>query len=207
MGFIRWIFALTVLSGWCALIGTALYIALYKPAEEPVTGDIIIVLGGDGASTGTLNAQTAERVSTGVALFEAEAGTQLVMTGGEGVAEAMRDMAVQAGVPSEAILVEGASKSTLQNALFTADLDGIDTEASVLLVTQKYHLPRAHASFRWAGFGNVTNVPANPDAALAFNKDLLWEAVKWPLNALRAAAASAANAGGVPRENYIQYLE
>lgn len=207
MGFIRWIFALVVLSGWCALIGTALYIALYKPSEAPVTGETIIVLGGDAAEAGALNEQTAQRVTTAVALFVAEAGSQLVMTGGDGVAEAMRDAAVQAGVPAEAILIENASKSTLQNALFTADLEGVDPAAPVLLVTQKFHLPRAHASFRWAGFGDVTNVPANPDEGLTFNKDLLWEAVKWPLNLLRAAAASAANAGNVPRENYIQYLE
>ena len=207
MGFIRWIFALTVLSVWCALIGTALYVALYKPSSDPIAGDVIIVLGGDAEPSGALNGPTGERVAAAAALFEQEAAPLLVMTGGDGVGDAMKEAAIAAGVPGEAILVEGDSKSTLQNALFTAELEGVDPEAAVLLVTQKYHLPRAHASFRWAGFGDVTNVAANPEGGLQFSPELLWEAVKWPYNALRAAAASAANAGNVPRENYIQYLE
>ena len=119
----------------------------------------------------------------------------------------MRDIAVAAGIPPEAILVEGASRSTLQNAMFTADIEGLDKDAAILLVTHKYHLPRANASFRWAGFSDVTNVAANPEEGIEFNQGLLWEAVKWPYNILRAAAASAAMAGDVPRENFIQYLE
>ena len=207
MGFIRWVFAIAVLSVWCALIGTALYVALYEPSEEPAVGDVIIVLGGDVLNTGALNAQTSARVTAAVALFEQNPEAKIVMTGGEGVGEAMRAMAVEAGISPEVILVEGTSKSTLQNALFTADLEGVDTDSAVLLVTQKYHLPRAHTSFRWAGFGNVTNVAADPEGGLQFNQSLLWEAVKWPYNVVRAAAASAANAGNVPRENYIKYLE
>lgn len=207
MGFIRWIFALSILSVWCALIGTALYVAMYIPSTDPVSGDVIVVLGGDAAPSGALNAQTGQRVEAAVALFEAEAAPLLVMTGGGGVGDAMKKAAISAGVPTEAILVEGAAKSTLQNALFTADLEGVDPEDAVVLVTQKYHLPRAHASFRWAGFGDITNVAANPDGGLQLNKSLLWEAVKWPYNILRAAAASAAKAGNVPRENYLKYLE
>ena len=76
------------------------------------------------------------------------------------------------------------------------------------LVTHRYHLPRANASFRWAGFENVINVAADPDGRFRRSaRALLWESVKWPMNVLRAAAASAAMAGDVPRENYMKYLE
>lgn len=207
MGFIRWIFAIAVLTVWTALIGTALYVALFTAPEDPPTGDVIVVLGGDANPDGGLNAQTSQRVSTAVALYEAEAAVQVVMTGGDGVADAMRDMAVAAGIPPEVIFVENASRSTLQNALFTADIEELEKDAAILLVTHKYHLPRANASFRWAGFTDVTNVAANPEEGIEFNQGLLWEAVKWPYNILRAGAASAALAGGVPRENFIQYLE
>ena len=47
---------------------------------------------------------------------------------------------------------------------------------------------------------------ADPDAGFSFDINLLWEAVKWPLNLLRAAAASMAMWGDVPRENYVDYL-
>lgn len=207
MGLIRWIFSIGILSIWCALIGTALYVALYESGSEAVSGDVIVVLGGNANSSGALNPATQQRMTTAIALFEQDAAPQIVMTGGQGVGEAMRNAAIAAGIPNEVILVEGAAKSTLQNALFTADLAGVDQEDAILLVTQRYHLPRANASFRWAGFDNITNVAADPEGGLQFSQELLWEAVKWPFNVLRAAAASAADAGDVPRESYIQYLE
>ena len=63
------------------------------------------------------------------------------------------------------------------------------------------------AFFRWAGFENVVNAAADNVSGFALTESLLWESVKWPLNALRAAAASAAMAGDVPRENFVKYLE
>ena len=207
MSLIRWLFSLAVLSIWCALIGTVLYVALYKPAEQSPSGDVIVVLGGDTTDSGKLNIQTSERVSAGIALYKENAASLMVMTGGNGVGQAMRDMAVAAGVPALSVLVEGGAKSTLQNALFTADLLRVSTDDTVLLVTQKYHLPRAHASFRWAGFKDVITFAANGEAEFLLSRELVWESVKWPFNAVRAAAASAAKAGNVPRENYIQYLE
>ena len=110
-------------------------------------------------------------------------------------------------MPENAITVEGASHSTLQNAIFAADIEDLSKAAPILLVTHRYHLPRANASFRWAGFSDITNVAADPDGGFQITPGLLWESVKWPLNVLRAGAASAAQAGNVPREDYIQYLE
>jgi uncharacterized SAM-binding protein YcdF (DUF218 family) len=207
MGFFRWLFSLAVLSVWCALVGTVLYVALYEPDEQTPSGDAIVVLGGDTTDSGGLNNQTSERVTAAIGLFKDNAAPLMVMTGGNGVGEAMRDMAVGAGVPALSIVVEGDSKSTLQNALFTADLLRVNTDDTLLLVSQKYHLPRAYASFRWAGFTDVINVAANAETDFLLSRELVWESVKWPFNALRAAAASAANAGNVPRENYIKYLE
>ena len=55
------------------------------------------------------------------------------------------------GVPPEAILLEGRSRNTRENALYTAEIlsaEGIDR---VLLVTSALHMPRALATFRAAG--------------------------------------------------------
>ncbi|NNL18525.1 MAG: YdcF family protein, partial [Boseongicola sp.] len=115
--------------------------------------------------------------------------------------------AMAAGVPDSAITVETESHSTLQNAMFVGDIEDLSKAAPILLVTHRYHLPRANASLRWAGFSDITNVAADPDGGLQITPSLLWESVKWPYNVLRAGAASAAEAGNVPREDYIQYLE
>ena len=213
MKLIRWIFAIVILSTWAALIGTALYVAMYEPSEDVPSGSAIIALSGNAAQSGTVSGETEARIAKAVELYNAGAAPLLVVTGGTvsgsnpPVAEAMRDYAVAAGVPAEAILVENASHSTLQNALFSSDMAGLDTSAPVIIVSHRYHLPRANASFRWAGFSDVTNVAADPDGGFQVSEGLLWETVKWPLNVVRAAAASAAMAGDVPRENFVKYLE
>ena len=210
MRLIRWIFAITVLSIWAALIGTALYVALYQADPEAPTADAIVILAGNAGKTGTgLSGETQARLDAGLALYQSGAAPVLVMTGGgePAVAILMRDAALAAGVPASAILVEDQSRSTLQNALFTADIEALDAAAPIIIVTHKYHLPRSNASFRWAGFEDVTNYAANPDDGFRLSEGLLWESLKWPLNVLRAAAASAASAGDVPRENYLKYLE
>lgn len=212
MRLIRWILAIVVLSIWAALIGTSLYVALFEPAEDVPAGAAIIALAGNAGKTGEVTGETEARIARAVELYEAGAAPVLVVTGGTGagdtpVAAAMRDFAIAAGVPEDAILVEDRSHSTLQNALFTADIESLDKSEPIIIVTHRYHLPRANASFRWAGFENVTNAAADNVSGFLISEPLLWESVKWPLNVLRAAAASAAMAGDVPRENFVKYLE
>ncbi len=209
MALIRWIFAIIVLSAWLALIGTGLYVAMYTEGETQPEGDVIVVLAGNAAKNEGLNGQTGLRLERAVALYEAGAAPKIVVTGGgePPVAISMRDAAIAAGVPEADIIVEDASHSTLQNALFTADIEEVDKSGKVLLVTHRYHLPRAWASYRWAGFSDVERIAADPSGEFRLTPSLLWETVKWPLNVARAAAASAAMAGDVPRENFLKYLE
>ena len=212
MKLIRWLIAIVVLSVWAALIGTSLYVALYEPSDEVPSGAAIVALAGDAGKAGQVTGETEARIARAVELYDAGAAPVLVVTGGSGgtdptVAAAMRDFAIEAGVPEEAILVEDRSHSTLQNAMFTADLAELDKSEPIIIVTHRYHLPRANASFRWAGFDNVTNAAADNVSGFLISEPLLWESVKWPLNIVRAAAASAAMAGDVPRENYVKYLE
>ena len=143
MKLIRWIFAIAILSIWAALISTALYVALYQADPEPPSGDAIVVLAGNAGKNGTgLSGETRARFDAALALYETGAAPILVMTGGgtPPVAEFMRDAAIEAGVPPEAILVENQSHSTLQNALFTADIETLDKTAPIILVTHRYHL-------------------------------------------------------------------
>ena len=209
MGLIRWIVAIVVLVVWLALIGTGLYVAMYEADPEPPTADVIVVLAGNAGKNSGMSGQTQLRLDKAVELYNAGAAPKLVVTGGgePPVAEAMRDAAIAAGVPEADILIEAASHSTLQNALFTADIEALDKTAPIIIVTHRYHMWRSWASFRWAGFGDVKRVAADPDGGFAVTPSLLWESVKWPLNIARAAAASVAMAGDVPRENFIKYLE
>ncbi|MEM7753880.1 MAG: YdcF family protein [Pseudomonadota bacterium] len=209
MTLIRWIISLAILAMWCALIGTGLYVAMYEAPDDPPTAQAIVVLGGNAGVGGQVTGETAQRMAHAQALFDAGAAPLMVVTGG-GTPPAAQDMATAAraaGVTENALLIEDASLSTLQNALFTGDIDRLDKTQPILIVSQRYHLPRAWASFRWAGFSDITLSAADADAGFALDQRLLWEAVKWPFNVLRGAAASAAIAADVPRENWVSYLE
>lgn len=206
---IRWIVSLTILAMWCALIGTGLYVAMYEAPEETPVAQAIVVLGGNAPENGVLTGDSTERMAHALTLYAADAAPLVVVTGGGPVpvAPVMAEAAREAGVPDEALLIEAAATSTLQNAIFTADFEALDKTQPIIVVSQRYHLPRAWASFRWAGFQDITLSAADAGDGFAIDQRLLWEAVKWPFNVLRAAGASAAMVGNVPRETWLPYLE
>jgi len=55
---------------------------------------------------------------------------------------------------------EFGSRTTYENAVFTAALPGVDRTRPWLLVTSAWHMPRALATFRAAGW-NVTPYPVD----------------------------------------------
>ena len=209
----RWLIRLVALGLVVALVSLAMPVVAvltYHDPALPPDARAIIVLGGD-VDTVRLGAETAARVDRGVALWQAGAAPILLFTGalwdeaGANQSAQMVSRAVLAGVDPAAIRLEPDSRSTLQNALFTRrvlsrDLGG-DLAAPVILVTNRFHLPRAWASFRWAGFTNMTLVAADPDQAQVTWENLGYEVLKWPFNVLRAGAASLMAAFGVPQQD------
>jgi uncharacterized SAM-binding protein YcdF (DUF218 family) len=95
------------------------------------------------------------RVDVGVRLFQAGAAPVLLLSGGGAgpvpEAEMMHHMALALGVPEAALLVEPRSPDTLGNAREAARLLGESSGRSVLLVSDRVHLPRAALLFRLAG--------------------------------------------------------
>src|SRR5208282_3125552 len=91
----------------------------------------------------------------GIRLFQDGAGPLLVLSGGGAgpvsEAESMRRVAVARGVPRAALLVEPRSRDTVGNARETARLLRSRGVRSVLLVSDRTHLPRAALLFRLAG--------------------------------------------------------
>jgi uncharacterized SAM-binding protein YcdF (DUF218 family) len=107
------------------------------------------------------------RVALGVGRYREGAAPLLVLSGGGAgpVAEAavMRDLAREAGVPEAALLVEGESRNTFENAANTARLLQSSGKTRIVLVSDRLHLPRAARLFRGAGIEvvGVAGVPAS----------------------------------------------
>ncbi len=135
----------------------------------------VIVLGGaleapyvwEGHAQPALNG-AAERMTAALPLLRQAPHLKLLFTGGEGEvfatgfseAERARRFYEAMGVPAERVLYESASRTTHENAVFSARLPGVDPRQPWLLLTSAWHMPRALATFEHAGW-NVTPWPVD----------------------------------------------
>jgi uncharacterized SAM-binding protein YcdF (DUF218 family) len=140
---------------------------------QPFVG--VVVLGGAlepahvwrGRDQVALNA-AAERMTVPVALLHQHPNLRLLFTGGEGelwahgLSEAARAgvFFTSMGVPTDRVWYEDRSRTTHENAVFSAAMPGVDKTQPWLLLTSAWHMPRALASFRAAGW-NVTPYPVD----------------------------------------------
>jgi uncharacterized SAM-binding protein YcdF (DUF218 family) len=75
----------------------------------------------------------------------------------------MSGMLQEWGVPKDAILMEGASENTRQNATMSYETLAPRGIHKILLVTSAMHMPRAAAVFRKAGFRGDSSPRRFPD--------------------------------------------
>lgn len=110
-----------------------------------------------------------DRLLHGMRLLRAGKGNFLILSGGtipslvgSEVTEAvqLRSLALEYGIPAEAILLEGRSRNTYENAIFTREVLEKHGLEKVLLVTSASHMRRSVAVFRTQG---VEVVPAPTD--------------------------------------------
>ena len=116
--------------------------------RNPVA-DAIVVLGC------RPSARLMRRLECGIRLLQGGVAPLLLLSGGgDGPvpeAEIMRRMALDSGVPEAALVVEPGSRDTIENARETARLLRSRGGRSVVLVSDRVHLPRAALLFRLAG--------------------------------------------------------
>ena len=151
---------------------------------EAPKGDVLIVLGGDQLSDGTLGVGSYWRSVYAARAFRAGGFQRIVVTGGPGgrqhsisIARAMADLIAGLGVPREDITLEEQSNSTRENALFTARLIH-GWAARKVLLSSDIHMRRAQATFARAG---LDTIPAPiPDIGKRWNNwvarwECIWE--------------------------------
>ena len=176
-------------NGW---VSTALVKSLewqYLPLDEIPNADVIVVLGG-GTQPGIYPRPSAEvdgagdRIIYGARLFREGKAPLVLVTGGrlpwsfapEGAATEMTELLVFIGVPEEAILLEGVSANTYENAVFTKQILDPMGINRILLVTSAMHMPRSVAIFEKQGFDVI---PAPTDFNITQSEELPFSQV-WP---------------------------
>lgn len=131
------------------------------PAKGPVTG--VIVLGGAiGVARGDIVLNyAAARMTKAVELARLHPEAKIVFTGGganllspvlKTEADGAKLLFEGLGLPPERLVLEGKSRNTRENAIFTRDLVMPKPGERWLLLTSAWHMPRAMGVFRKAGF-------------------------------------------------------
>ena len=146
LGLLVVVVTLTPLVDWWATV-------LAGPWEDP-SGEILIVLAGSSLGEGVLGESSYWRCVYAARAFQ-EGGFRWVLVSGGGtdsvpIAGPMRRFLLTLGVPPEAILMEPASISTRDNAMFSSRILA-HMEGRKVLLTSDYQMFRAARVFSKAG--------------------------------------------------------
>lgn len=136
--------------------------------------DVIVVFGCKVYSDGAPSMALSDRVKTGIELYHAGLGRRLIFSGGPGPGEiheteAMRQLALQSGVPESAIEVDRDGLNTQATVRNLVHQEHGNTHPRVLAVSNFYHLPRIKLCFRRAGW-EVWTVPARESLPLYYQE-------------------------------------
>jgi len=150
MHMVVWTILIILLVALAVLLIPRLITGLYSlpltyTIEEAPKGKVAIVFGAglwrDGSPTPVLR----DRVETAARLYFDGKVEKLLMSGDNSYLDynepgAMRDHALELGVPSEAIVMDYAGRRTYDTCYRAKHIFGVD---QAILVTQAFHLPRA----------------------------------------------------------------
>lgn len=127
--------------------------------------DCAIVLGAGVWNDGSPSLALSDRVKEGIRLWQSGLVSHLIMTGGTGQngwsePEVMKRMAIEAGVPAEAVLTDPDGVDTFRSADNCGVIMAREGFSSALVVSHYYHLARCRMVFTLAGIKCAT-VPAH----------------------------------------------
>jgi uncharacterized SAM-binding protein YcdF (DUF218 family) len=186
----------------CAILATssALFTIDCDSLRKRDARDVAVVLSGGLRGVRNWDTEPVSRPAAGAALFRLGIVSRLHLSGWSEVttAPSMMDEVLTAGVPPNLVTVEDDAHSTLQNALFS--LPYLPEDASLMIVTDAYHMLRARASFAWAGRPAAGCAAAQPPQRTKVKLHvMIRETAAWAINVPRAIMWSAARLVGLDK--------
>jgi len=134
--------SIVAINGWMIVAARPV---MHETPESVPEAQVAIVFGALVYRDGRLSEVTRDRVDAGVALYKAGRVQKLLISGDHGRPDydevnAMRSHALAAGVPAEDIFMDHAGFSTYDTVARARLVFQVE---SAVLVTQRFHLPRA----------------------------------------------------------------
>lgn len=162
------------------------YILPEAELEKAAPADCVLVLGAGLRKDGSPTEVLADRIDTGIRVYESGVSDRLLMSGDHGRKDhdevnAMKAIAVARGVPADSVFCDHAGFSTYESMYRASDIFGAE---KIVIVTQRSHLPRAVYDARRLGieaYGVASDQRAyansryqNVREFLARAKDFVW---------------------------------
>lgn len=153
-GLALWLVAVLFLS--IAIVG-------YGRVDNAATADVIVVLGAGLRPDNRPGPALIRRTAQAADLWQRGIADHIICTGGFGLnrsrseADACASLLRDQGVPGAVIVIEDRSRSTEENALYTHEIMDTNGWQTAVLVSDGYHLLRAHWLFNRQG---ITNHPS-----------------------------------------------
>lgn len=161
-------------------------------------GNVLVVLGGSMLVSGTgpraaPGCDTYLRTVYAAWVLHSHTYSWVVVSGGHGLAQAMKESLVRAGVAAQSILEERESESTFENAMYVKDLlQRRDLMAGrIVVLTSDYHSWRARRVFDKFGM-HVRVIPVPDVGKRAASWTYRWQGFFTLLNEFGKDAAYAA---------------
>lgn len=172
----RWLMS-GVTVATCLVTFPLLQMYCFGSTDYRRSGDVAVVFGCKVYADGRLSTPLADRVRSACELYHEGLVDRLLMSGGPGTGavhetHAMRDYAIQQGVPADRILIDEFGLSTDETVSSTVPMLRAQGLNRILAVSHFYHLPRIKLTFRRAGV-NVFTVPANQARPILYQNFLL----------------------------------
>ncbi len=148
----------------CALAFPVAQVYFFGMTDYRRAADVAVVFGAQVHDDGRPSTALRERMATAEQLYKDGLVSRILVSGGVGdsgynEALVMRDMAVQAGVPAEDVVIDSNGVDTDATVHDTRPFFGGEGWDRVLAVSQYYHLPRIKLAYAGAGW-DVLTVPA-----------------------------------------------
>ena len=118
---------------------------IYEDVESIPTSRVAIVFGAGIKRDGTVTRILRDRVNAAIQLYEAGKVEKILFSGDNRYVDynepgAMYNYAIEQGVPSEVLVLDYAGRRTYDTCYRAKEIFGVD---EAILVTQRFHLPRA----------------------------------------------------------------
>jgi uncharacterized SAM-binding protein YcdF (DUF218 family) len=145
-------------------------IVIYSGSDQAQEADVIVILGAGLDRRDRPGPALVRRAAQGAALWEDGKASRIICSGGYGLnrsrseADACAELLRDEGVPDNVILLEDRSRSTEENAMYTLEMMQANGWQTAVIVSDGYHLLRAHWIFNSAGIPNYPSPAENPPA-------------------------------------------